>query len=226
LSLHSESPEDQITANVQFGTKGSGYSWADISDHDSMYADTESGGDTDDEDLNAEAKKLLVHIGYNLPGIDSPNTGPGSNPSRFASMVDGFDIYGPSSLVGPMSLLPQPQQTSYMIVTVPFCAQPTTWNQAYPAGQQLEQNVIEASRAAELDAQAAELKVAALQLEYAAQMEFSKQQHHADIPNPWGVPESACPTMYAKPSLLKDWFEMKLTSNNSRKLKGKDKGRF
>jgi hypothetical protein len=77
-----------------------------------------------------------------------------------------------------------------------------------------------------LDAQAAELKVAALQFEYAAQMEFSKQQRHADIPNPWGVPEAACPTMYAKPGLVKDWFAMKLTSNNSRKQKGKGKGRL
>lgn len=36
LSLHSESPEDQIIANVQFTRKGSDQSWADIVDCDSM----------------------------------------------------------------------------------------------------------------------------------------------------------------------------------------------
>jgi len=50
------------------------------------------------------------------------------------------------------------------------------------------------------------------------------QNHDGDIPNPWGVPEAACPpVMYAKPDVLKDWCAMQTMSNSGRKVRGKGK---
>jgi hypothetical protein len=91
----------------------------------------------------------------------------------YASTANGSDVYEPSPWAEPMSLQPQPQQTSFMIA-IPFCATPMGLSQACPSGPQQdeirpgEQNVRESLVAAEFSEQAARLNLAALQLEYAA----------------------------------------------------------